>query len=75
MDDSPAITEVGDQVLPVVKDEDDEDLCRICRSPEESGNPLRYPCACRGSIKFVHEECLRLWLNRRGNKKCEVIVI
>ncbi|ESQ49371.1 hypothetical protein EUTSA_v10022280mg, partial [Eutrema salsugineum] len=50
----------------------DEDLCRICRSPEEPGNPLRYPCLCRGSIKYVHQDCLRLWLNRRGYKKCEV---
>ncbi|CAG7877882.1 unnamed protein product [Brassica rapa] len=53
--------------------EDDEDQCRICRSPEEPGNPLRYPCLCRGSIKFVHQHCLRTWLNRRrGNNKCEV---
>ncbi|CAH8356674.1 unnamed protein product [Eruca vesicaria subsp. sativa] len=52
--------------------EEDENLCRICRSPEEPGNPLRYPCSCRGSIKYVHEDCLRIWLNRRGNTKCEV---
>ncbi|XP_033148203.1 probable E3 ubiquitin ligase SUD1 isoform X1 [Brassica rapa] len=53
--------------------EDDEDQCRICRSPEEPGNPLRYPCLCRGSIKFVHQDCLRTWLNRRRrNNKCEV---
>ncbi|KAJ0251927.1 hypothetical protein HA466_0128110 [Hirschfeldia incana] len=54
--------------------EDDEggDLCRICRSPEGPEDPLRYPCACRGSIKYVHQECLRLWLNRRGCKQCEV---
>lgn len=75
MDVSPAITEVGgyDQNVPADNDED-EDLCRICRSPEEPGNPLRYPCLCRGSIKYVHQDCLHLWLNRRGYKKCEVIV-
>lgn len=72
MDVSPAIC---DQNVPAEDDEDeDEDLCRICRSPEEPGNPLRYPCLCRGSIKYVHQDCLRLWLNRRGHKKCEVIV-
>ncbi|KAJ0234139.1 hypothetical protein HA466_0276790 [Hirschfeldia incana] len=53
-------------------DEDEEDLCRICRSPKEPGNPLRYPCLCRGSIKYVHQNCLRTWLRRRGKKKCEV---
>ncbi|KAF3585776.1 hypothetical protein F2Q69_00032282 [Brassica cretica] len=51
---------------------EDEDQCRICRSPEEPGNPLRYPCLCRGSIKYVHQDCLRTWLSRRGNNKCEV---
>ncbi|KAG7551832.1 Zinc finger RING-CH-type [Arabidopsis thaliana x Arabidopsis arenosa] len=53
-------------------DEDGVDLCRICRSPETPDNPLRYPCACRGSIKYVHQQCLLLWLNRRGFKQCEV---
>ncbi|KFK29880.1 hypothetical protein AALP_AA7G191100 [Arabis alpina] len=77
MYDFPAENQVGgdDQALPATetdKDEDDGDLCRICRSPEGPNNPLRYPCACRGSIKFVHQECLLLWLNRRGYKQCEV---
>nr|VDD48234.1 unnamed protein product [Brassica oleracea] len=66
-----------DRALPAEesdKDDDDDggDLCRICRSPEGPNDPLRYPCACRGSIKYVHQECLRLWLNRRGYKQCEV---
>ncbi|KAF8088162.1 hypothetical protein N665_0550s0021 [Sinapis alba] len=55
------------------KDDDGgEDLCRICRSPEGPEDPLRYPCACRGSIKYVHQACLRLWLKRSGYKQCEV---
>ena len=54
---------------------EDEDQCRICRSPEEPGNPLRYPCLCRGSIKYVHQDCLRTWLSRRGNNKCEVVYL
>lgn len=77
MDVSPAITEVGgySHNIPAVEtdSDEDEDVCRICRSPEEPGNPLRYPCLCRGSIKYVHQDCLRLWLNRCGNKQCEVI--
>ncbi|CAN6818319.1 unnamed protein product [Brassica oleracea] len=57
------------------EEEDEKDLCRICRSPEESGNPLRYPCSCRGSIKYVHEDCLLIWLNRRGYKQCELLLV
>ncbi|KFK29879.1 hypothetical protein AALP_AA7G191000 [Arabis alpina] len=78
MDVFPAMNQVGvdDQALPATEtdkdDDDDGDLCRICRSPEGPNNPLRYPCACRGSIKYVHQECLLLWLNRRGYKQCEV---
>lgn len=77
MDVSPAITEVGGygHNIPAEEtdNEEDEDVCRICRSPKEPENPLRYPCLCRGSIKYVHQDCLRLWLNRRGIKQCEVI--
>ena len=77
MDVFPAENEDGgyDRALPAVetdKRDDGGDLCRICRSPEGPDDPLRYPCACRGSIKYVHQECLRLWLNRRGYKQCEV---
>lgn len=56
-------------------DEDDEegDVCRICRNPGDTDNPLRYPCACSGSIKFVHQECLLQWLNHSNARQCEVI--
>ncbi|XP_010447358.1 PREDICTED: probable E3 ubiquitin ligase SUD1 [Camelina sativa] len=48
------------------------DICRICQSPDEPNNPLRHPCACRGSLKFVHSDCLFLWLNRRKRNHCEI---
>lgn len=79
MDVYPAENEGGgyDGALPADEtDKDDEDdggdLCRICRSPEGPDDPLRFPCACRGSMKYVHQGCLRVWLNRRGYKQCEV---
>ncbi|XP_047307598.1 probable E3 ubiquitin ligase SUD1 [Impatiens glandulifera] len=55
-------------------DEDDEegDVCRICRNPGELDNPLRYPCACSGSIKYVHQDCLLQWLNHSNARQCEV---
>lgn len=53
-------------------DEDEEDVCRICRNPGDADNPLRYPCACSGSIKFVHQDCLLQWLNHSNARQCEV---
>ncbi|KAG7630311.1 Zinc finger RING-CH-type [Arabidopsis suecica] len=78
MDVSPPITQKSVSTTKMFRrktrttDDEDDDVCRICRSPEEPGKPLRYPCLCRGSIKYVHQDCLRLWLNRSRHKKCEV---
>ena len=46
------------------------DECRICR---DTSPPLRHPCLCRGSMRFVHEACLQQWLeHRRQGRRCEV---
>ena len=37
-----------------------EKTCRVCWGDEDDG-PLVRPCACRGSIKFIHEHCLEKW--------------
>ncbi|CAL5009345.1 unnamed protein product [Urochloa decumbens] len=61
-----------------VGEEEEEDACRICHLPAEADRPLRHPCACRGSIRFVHDDCLLRWLaTRRGSPEaassiCEV---
>ncbi|KAI3835128.1 hypothetical protein MKX03_019754 [Papaver bracteatum] len=54
------------------KYDEDEDVCRICRNPGESENPLKYPCTCSGSIKFVHQDCLLQWLNYSNARRCEI---
>ncbi|XP_022638778.1 probable E3 ubiquitin ligase SUD1 isoform X3 [Vigna radiata var. radiata] len=54
------------------EEEEEEDVCRICRNPGDAENPLRYPCACSGSIKFVHQDCLLQWLNHSNARQCEV---
>ncbi|KAI0011680.1 hypothetical protein F4779DRAFT_571651 [Xylariaceae sp. FL0662B] len=37
----------------------------------EDGGRLINPCHCRGSIKYVHENCLKLWMNESPNAwKC-----
>jgi E3 ubiquitin-protein ligase MARCH6 len=52
--------------------DDEEDVCRICRTPGDDDSPLYYPCACSGSIKYVHQECLLQWLNHSNARQCEV---
>ncbi|CUS23557.1 LAQU0S10e03136g1_1 [Lachancea quebecensis] len=54
--------------------------CRICRGESTSDSPLYHPCKCRGSIKYIHENCLLEWvasknidLTRPGaNVKCDI---
>ena len=42
---------------------DDRPECRICRGEEDSAQDrLVAPCACAGSMRFVHEQCLLRWL-------------
>ncbi|KAK1414506.1 hypothetical protein QVD17_30252 [Tagetes erecta] len=53
-------------------DDDEGDVCRICRNQGDDDNPLSYPCACSGSIKFVHQDCLLQWLNHSNARHCEV---
>lgn len=36
--------------------------CRICMEHESPSLPLIHPCKCSGSIKYIHEECLKTWL-------------
>ncbi|XP_047950312.1 probable E3 ubiquitin ligase SUD1 isoform X1 [Salvia hispanica] len=66
---------VGDNAksrLDLLDDDEEGDVCRICRNPGDVDNPLRYPCACSGSIKFVHQDCLLQWLNHSNARQCEV---
>ena len=38
-------------------------ICRICYMEEEAlDNPLIQPCICSGSMKYIHLDCLKHWL-------------
>ncbi|XBJ28151.1 hypothetical protein VPH35_005303 [Triticum aestivum] len=53
--------------------EEEEEECRICRLPAEADRPLRRPCGCRGSMRFVHDDCQLQWIARRRKlPRCEV---
>ena len=38
----------------------DEKTCRLCWGDEDDG-PLVQPCACRGSVQWIHQHCLEQW--------------
>eukprot|EP00914_Ancora_sagittata_P020066 GHVO01039783.1.p1 GENE.GHVO01039783.1~~GHVO01039783.1.p1 ORF type:complete len:561 (-),score=66.60 GHVO01039783.1:199-1659(-) len=51
--------------------------CRICLCEEgdtvraKDENPLIAPCSCKGSVRFIHLECLRTWILGRLNIRRE----
>ncbi|KAE8671265.1 hypothetical protein F3Y22_tig00111983pilonHSYRG00092 [Hibiscus syriacus] len=47
--------------------------CRICHEEEfESLKSFEAPCACSGSVKFAHRDCIQRWCNEKGNTTCEI---
>lgn len=50
----------------------DPDTCRICRGEGDPSESLFHPCKCSGSIKFVHQDCLKEWLSHSQKKHCEL---
>lgn len=54
------------------KDSTETKLCRICYGEEETqDNPLVQPCICSGSMKYIHLNCLKTWINTSVNIKLE----
>lgn len=51
--------------------EESPDLtCRICLHHENTDeNPLVSPCACSGSVKYIHLNCLKYWMNSKSVTK------
>ncbi|PNX55963.1 E3 ubiquitin-protein ligase march6, partial [Trifolium pratense] len=46
---------------------------RICHEEEfESFKSLEAPCACSGTVKFAHRDCIQTWCNEKGNTTCEI---
>ncbi|WRT68876.1 uncharacterized protein IL334_005857 [Kwoniella shivajii] len=52
--------------------EEEGDVCRVCRVEGDETDPLIYPCKCSGSVRFVHQDCLKQWLAQTGKKHCEI---
>ncbi|XP_009401641.2 uncharacterized protein LOC103985615 [Musa acuminata AAA Group] len=48
-------------------------LCRICHEEEEeSSTSMESPCACSGTLKFAHRECIQRWCDEKGSNVCEI---
>ncbi|XP_022890529.1 uncharacterized protein LOC111405738 isoform X1 [Olea europaea var. sylvestris] len=48
-------------------------VCRICYEQEfETSKNLEAPCACSGTVKFAHRDCIQRWCNEKGNTICEI---
>ncbi|XP_010527904.1 PREDICTED: uncharacterized protein LOC104805161 [Tarenaya hassleriana] len=45
--------------------------CRICQEECPIKN-LESPCACSGSLKYAHRNCVQHWCNEKGNTICEI---
>lgn len=45
-------------------------ICRIClETQEDEKNPLITPCHCTGSVRHIHLECLKQWIDSKCYKK------
>ncbi|KFG53683.1 FHA domain-containing protein, partial [Toxoplasma gondii FOU] len=67
-DDSAPELRLEDGEPPVSRAAPEDMQCRICLlEGNQEGDPLISPCECKGSIKFVHVQCLRHWINGRLN--------
>ena len=51
---------------------DSSRICRICQEAEFVSNKLITPCDCRGSMEYVHFECLKESILVMKNNKCTV---
>jgi len=48
----------------------ERELCRVCFNHNSTkSNPLLSLCKCSGSIKFIHYQCLKAWVQSRS--KCK----
>jgi hypothetical protein len=53
----------------------EEKMCRICYEIDEHESLLISPCACSGTMAYIHDHCLKKWIRVKNipfeNYKCE----
>ena len=56
--------------------ESQEITCRVCLNSENTeANPLISPCACSGSVKHIHLDCLKHWIKSKSHIKSSGLCI
>lgn len=54
----------------VVRAKDSESNCRFCwTSDQDPENPLFACCKCDGSVKWIHYQCVKMWVQTKVNEK------
>ncbi|XP_029461438.1 E3 ubiquitin-protein ligase MARCH7 isoform X2 [Rhinatrema bivittatum] len=62
------LKKIQESLLLEDSEEEEGDLCRICQMGVASPtNPLIEPCRCTGSLQYVHQECMKKWLQAKIN--------
>eukprot|EP00762_Andalucia_godoyi_P008091 ANDGO_02215.mRNA.1 putative E3 ubiquitin ligase SUD1 len=56
----------------LLSDFDEDQVCRVCRCEGTASHSLFMPCHCKGSVQYVHEDCLRKWIDFSKKKECEI---
>ena len=52
--------------------------CKFCYEKEKKNDPLIIPCKCEGTIKYVHQSCIKKWIKNSNpdlfshNLHCEI---
>ncbi|KAH6920953.1 hypothetical protein HPB50_028061 [Hyalomma asiaticum] len=62
---------VSAESLNLSNSSDGAPTCRICFFGDEK-QPLLDPCNCRGTIAFMHRDCLERWIQRTMDPQCQV---
>jgi hypothetical protein len=55
-------TLIGNSMNKSLSDLSNRVYCRICYENEKDGGPILSPCQCQGSVKYIHEKCLKSWI-------------
>ncbi|XP_060033856.1 E3 ubiquitin-protein ligase MARCHF7 isoform X4 [Erinaceus europaeus] len=62
------LQKIKESLLLEDSEEEEGDLCRICQmAAASSSNLLIEPCRCTGSLQYVHQECMKKWLQAKIN--------
>uniref|UniRef100_A0A8C5PU84 RING-type E3 ubiquitin transferase n=1 Tax=Leptobrachium leishanense TaxID=445787 RepID=A0A8C5PU84_9ANUR len=62
------LKKIQESLLLEDSDEEEDDLCRICQTGMSTPtNPFIQPCKCSGSLQYVHQDCMKKWLEAKIN--------